>query len=155
MCQLGYLQTQSVDLTVNPDFAKDPGAKYELKDKIALRNSTRCGTGTGTLAGPTLTVTAPSSGPKGTAITPQATVAGSSNETSPITWFYWNQPSAPTDCTTGGTAVGTASTAGDGTYTSSLSYTPTTAGNHIWWYAELPADSNNIAVSSTCGAGCR
>ena len=61
----------------------------------------------------------------------------------------------PTDCTTGGTAVGTASTAGDGTYTSSLSYTPTTAGDHIWWYAELPADSNNIAVTSTCGAGCR
>ena len=79
-CQLGYLQTQAVDMAVNPNFATAPNSRYELKDQIALRNSTRCGTGTGTLAGPSLTVTVPASSAKNTAITPSATVAGSSNE---------------------------------------------------------------------------
>ncbi len=152
-CQLGYLQTQVVDVAVNPNYTKDPTSKYELKNTIALRNSTRCGTGTGTLAGPSLTLTVPSSSPKDTAINPSATVSGSSSETSPITFFYWKQPTAPTDCTTGGTTVGTANPAGDGTYPSSLSYTPTTAGDHIWWYATMSADSNNVAVASACGAG--
>lgn len=152
-CQLGYLQTQAVDMAVNPNFATAPNSRYELKDQIALRNSTRCGTGTGTLAGPSLTVTVPASSAKNTAITPSATVAGSSNETSPITFFVWKQPTAPTDCTSGGTSVGTAATAGDGAYASSLSYTPTTAGDHLWWYASLPADSNNAAVVSACGPG--
>ena len=153
ICQLGYLQTQVVDVAVNPNYTKDPTSKYELKNTIALRNSTRCGTGTGTLAGPSLTLTVPSSSPKDTAINPSATVSGSSSETSPITFFYWKQPTAPTDCTTGGTTVGTANPAGDGTYPSSLSYTPTTTGDHLWWYATMSADSNNVAVASVCGSG--
>ena len=152
-CQLGYLKTQSVDIAVNPDAINTPANIYELKDQIALRNSTRCGTGAGTLAGPALAITAPVSSQKNTAITPSATLTGSSGDTSPITFFYWNQPAAPSDCTTGGTTVGTASAAGDGTFTSSLSLTPTTAGDHIWWYATISADSNNAAANSVCGSG--
>ncbi len=150
-CQSGYLQTQAVDMAVNPDLPSAPNSRYELKDQIALRNSTRCGTGTGDLAGVTLTVSVPASIQKNNPVTPSGIVAGSANESSPITFFYWQQPTAPTDCTTGGTTVGTASTAGDGTYPSSLSYTPTTAGAKIWWYATLPADSNNISAVSACG----
>ena len=38
-------------------------------------------------------------------------------------------------------------------YPSSLSYTPTTNGDHIWWYASIPADSNNASATSVCGPG--
>ena len=51
-------------MAVNPDLSSAPNSKYELKDQIALRNSTRCGTGTGTLAGVTLTVSTPTSSQK-------------------------------------------------------------------------------------------
>ncbi len=40
-CVTGYLRTQPVDLTVNPDKVGSPNASYELQDEIALRNSTR------------------------------------------------------------------------------------------------------------------
>ena len=153
ICQQGYLQTQVVDFTVSTDVKRSPSDLYELKDQIALRNSTRCGTGTGSLAGPTLTVSAPTTGPVGTAINPSAILSGSASDTSPITFLYWKQPSAPTNCTTGGTTVGTATPSGDGIYPSSLSYTPTTNGDHIWWYASIPADSNNASATSVCGPG--
>ncbi len=40
-CQTGYLKTQPVDMAVNPDAVGSPNESYELKDEIALRNSTR------------------------------------------------------------------------------------------------------------------
>jgi prepilin-type N-terminal cleavage/methylation domain-containing protein len=39
-CETGYFKTQAVRLAVNPD-STVPGERYELKDEIALRNSTR------------------------------------------------------------------------------------------------------------------
>src|SRR5207245_2542412 len=62
------------------------------------------------------------------------------------------QASAPTDCTTGGTTVGTATVSGNGTYNSSASYTPTQAGTY-WWYATYSGDANNLYAASTCGSG--
>ncbi len=151
-CQLGYLQTLNVDLAVNRDVTHAPNQTYELKDQIALRNSTRCGTGTGALATVALSVSAAPGDFTGSPVTPSATVIGSSNETSPINFVVFGpQVSAPTDCSTGGTSVGTSSTSGDGAYPSSLSFTPSTAGNY-WWFASMPADSNNVAVSSVCGS---
>ena len=51
-CKTGYLETQRVDLAVNPDTVGSPNEAYELKNEIALRNATRsfnC-TGSGSLA---------------------------------------------------------------------------------------------------------
>ena len=46
-------------------------------------------------------------------------------------------------------SVGTAATAGDGAYASSLSYTPTTAGDHLWWYASIAR-----RLEQCCGRQC-
>ena len=63
------------------------------------------------------------------------------------------QVSAPSVCTTGGTAVGSAVTVtGNATYNPSAGFTPSAAGNY-WWYAAYSGDANNNAAASTCGAG--
>ena len=48
--------------------------------------------------------------------------------------------------------LGTATPAGDGTYTSSGTFTPTLAGNY-WWYASSAGDANNNAAASACASG--
>ena len=121
-------------------------------------------TGTGsepliiTIASPTLSVTAPSTGTPGTAmsassITATLGLSSGSNDTNPITFkVFGPQATAPTTCTAGGTTVGTATPAGNGTYASSAGFTPSTAGNY-WWYASSGSDTNNNAAASTCGSG--
>lgn len=151
VCQLGYLQTLNVDLAVNSDPVKTPNQTYELKDQIALRNSTRCGTGAGGKATIALTVSAVRGALVGSGVTASAAVSGSAAESSPILFYVIGpRATAPTDCVTGATATGSASTSGDNVYASSLSYTPSTPGNY-WWYATIAADSNNISMTSTCG----
>ena len=109
-------------------------------------------------ASPTLSVTAPGTGTEGTAITAAnitATLANSSgaSDTNTITFTVFGpQTTAPTTCTSGGTAAGTATPAGNGTYATSSSFTPSAIGTY-WWYASSASDTNNNAVTSTCGAG--
>lgn len=68
--QTNYLPTVGVDMAVNPAPVTNPGATYELKDQLTLRNGTRCGTaGTGGSTGTQFAVSAP---------TPSAPTAGSS-----------------------------------------------------------------------------
>jgi hypothetical protein len=106
-------------------------------------------------ASPTLTVGAPTNlAAGGTVTTAQltATLSASSgpNATSAITFkIFGPQASPPATCTSGGTTVGTATPAGDGTYHSSAGFTPDTAGTY-WWYVSSPADANNNAAASFC-----
>ena len=68
--QTNYQPTVGVDMGVNPAPTSQPGATYELKDQLTLRNGTRCGTsGSGSGAGTTFSVSAP---------TPASPTAGSS-----------------------------------------------------------------------------
>ena len=106
-------------------------------------------------ASPTLTVAAPTTDIAGTAIAASSISSvfansSGSNATGTITFTVFGpQASAPTTCTSGGTTVGTATPAGNGTYSSSAGFTPTLAGNY-WWYVSSPADSNNNAANSAC-----
>ena len=108
-------------------------------------------------ASPTLTASGPATGNAGTAIdgsTVSSTMVGSSgtNATAPITFTVFGPGSEPTSCTSGGTTLGTATPAGDGTYTSSGTFTPSVAGNY-WWYASSAGDANNNAAASACASG--
>jgi hypothetical protein len=116
------------------------------------------GAGLAAISSPTLAVTAPATGTAGTAIAGSsvngvfASSSGAS-ATGTITFkVFGPQASAPSTCTSGGTTVGTATAAGDGTYHPNAGFTPSQAGNY-WWYASYPADPNNNAATSTCGAG--
>jgi hypothetical protein len=60
------------------------------------------------------------------------------------------QPSAPTDCSIGGTTVGSATVSGSGTYHPGASFTPA-AGGTYWWYATYSGDGYNSPASSACG----
>ena len=106
-------------------------------------------------ASPTLSVSAPATGTAGTVISAAsitATLAASSgsNATSTITFrVFGPQASAPTTCAAGGTTVGTATPAGDGTYASGAAFTPSSAGTY-WWYVSSTDDANNNAASSAC-----
>ena len=108
-------------------------------------------------ASPTLTASGPATGNAGTAIDGSAvssTMVGSSgtNATAPITFTVFGPGAEPTSCTSGGITLGTATPAGDGTYTSSGTFTPTVAGDY-WWYASSAGDANNNAAASACGSG--
>ena len=109
------------------------------------------------LASPTLTASGPATGNAGTTISGSAvssTMVGSSgtNATATITFTVFGPGAEPTSCTSGGTTLGTATPAGDGTYTSSGSFTPTVAGDY-WWYASSAGDANNNAAASACATG--
>jgi hypothetical protein len=67
-----------------------------------------------------------------------------------ITFGYFEQQNAPTDCSDP-TAAGTATVSGDGTYT--VYFTPTLPAGNYWWYASYSGDPNNTASTSLCGSG--
>jgi hypothetical protein len=148
-----------IDLAVNPDLTTAPVGTYELQDQVAIRNAVRCAggsAGAGGSANPTLTVSVPNGGTSGVSLVGSkisAAVASSNNESAALTFTYFGpQASAPTDCTTGGTVLGTSTTAGNGTYTSSGSISSPAVGNY-YWYASMPTDGTNAAAASACGAG--
>ena len=74
------------------------------------------------------------------------------NATATITFTVFGPGTEPTSCTSGGITLGTATPAGDGTYTSSGTFTPTLAGDY-WWYASSAGDANNNAAASACATG--
>jgi hypothetical protein len=103
---------------------------------------------------PTLSATGPTGGTAGSPIPASsisATLAGGSAPTGTITFtVYGPQSSPPTSCA-GGTAVGTASVNGNGTYQPSSGFTPPSPGDY-WWYASYGGDAGDEPAASACGA---
>jgi YVTN family beta-propeller protein len=104
-------------------------------------------------ASPTLSASAPFSGMLGTRIRGSSVLAALSRgagETGSVTFkVFGPQATPPSDCTTGGTTVGTASVSGDGSY-HPPAFTPTQAGDY-WWYASYGGDSSNHPAGTACG----
>src|SRR5262249_46138915 len=108
-------------------------------------------------ASPTLTASAPGAGVGGTAIAASALSAtlsatSGANATGTVTFTYFQQASAPSSCSSGGTTIGTATVTGNNTYNPATGFTPTVAGNY-WLYASYNGDANNQAAASTCPPG--
>ncbi len=83
-----------------------------------------------------------------------ATLAGGSAPSGPITFRVFGPQAAapvPGSCTSGGTALGTASAYGDGTYQPPDSFTPPSPGKY-WWYASYGGDAGDEPATSACGA---
>jgi type II secretory pathway pseudopilin PulG len=110
---------------------------------------------------PTLSLaTTASTGIVNTAIsgsTLTGTVAASSGTTTAaITYMvYGPSASAPATCTTtvGGfwSQVGTLTPSGNGSYSPTTGFTPTSTGTY-WYFAKYPGDATNNAASSTCSS---
>ena len=160
-CTTDYLQTLPVDLAVNSDQTGTPNGSYELKDSIALRNSTRCGTTSGgssvTQARPTLSFSVPGAMIASTTMPASsivATLTGSNSPSSQITIYRTTAPSAtaPSTCTGGSwTTVGTASVSADGNFNPSGSgFSPGATTGNYWWYASFAADTNDKAANTPC-----
>src|SRR5262249_20612784 len=100
---------------------------------------------------------APATGTGGTAISSSAISAGlaarsGASAAGTVSLVYFQQISAPTTCTSGGTAIGSAPVSGNGTYHPSTGFTPHVAGNY-WLYASYPGDGNNNSAASPCPPG--
>ena len=107
----------------------------------------------------TLTNDAPDAATSGTSISASSIVStlsgGYSSPGGTITYTVFGpQSTPPTSCTSGGTTVGTSTVSGNGNYSSSAGFTPSSAGAY-WWYASYGGDSNNSASNSGCGSGRR
>ena len=118
--------------------------------------ATTCG---GTMAStvvkvqPTLSVTAPGVGVAGVAITTASvtgTLASGSTPTGTLAFTVFGpQASPPSDCTTGGTPLGTNVTvAGNAAYHPNATFTP--AVGTYWWYASYSGDASNNPATSAC-----
>ncbi len=103
---------------------------------------------------PTLSVSGPLGGVAGSPIpasSVSATLAGGSAPTGTITFTVFGPQSSPPSSCAGGTAVGTASVNGNGTYQPSAGFTPPSAGEY-WWYASYGGDAGDEPAASACGA---
>jgi hypothetical protein len=122
--------------------------------------SSTCGAGmteTAVVAAqPSVSLSAPSSGALGTAISASsvsAALGGGDNPAGTITFTVFGpQASPPALCSSGGTPVGTATVSNNGTYHPSAAFTPNARGNY-WWYASYGGDSHDAGAGSACGAG--
>jgi hypothetical protein len=108
-------------------------------------------------ASPSLSLSAPPSATVGTAVSASsisATLSGASTSASGTVKFtvFGPQASPPTDCSTGGTTVGSSAVSGNGSYNPASSYTPTQNGGNYYWYASYGGDANNSTANSGCGA---
>jgi hypothetical protein len=106
-------------------------------------------------AAPSLSLSVPAHGAAHHAIAASslsAAVKGGASASGTITFTVFGpQPTAPKTCSPGGTFVGTATVAGDGSFHPSAGFTPPAAGNY-WWYASYTGDANNTPAASACGA---
>jgi hypothetical protein len=69
-----------------------------------------------------------------------------------ISFTVFDQPVAPTTCTSGGQSLGAPTTvSGDGPYNPVIPFMPSGAGTY-WWYASYSGDANNSTVNSVCGS---
>jgi hypothetical protein len=108
------------------------------------------------LASPSLALAAPATATVGTAIAPSSisgSLSGASAPTGSVSFTVFGpQFSPPTNCSSGGTAVGSGGAGGVTGIHPSAGFTPTSAGNY-WWYASYSGDAGNNPASSPCGAG--
>jgi hypothetical protein len=106
-------------------------------------------------AGPTVSASAPASATPGSPISASsisAALAGGSAATGTVTFTVFGPQSAPpVSCASGGTAVGSASVSGDGTYHPSAGFTPASPGDY-WWFASYSGDPSDNPTASACGA---
>ena len=65
---------------------------------------------------------------------------------------YGPQAAAPSDCSAGGTVVGSAAVQGNGDLNPANGFTPDQVGDY-WWYASYSGDSSDPSATSSCGAG--
>jgi hypothetical protein len=107
-------------------------------------------------ASPTLSLSAPATGTVGLPIAAAslaATMAGGDAPAGAVTFTVFGpQPSPPSSCASGGTAVATATISGDGSYQPSAGFTPSSPGDY-WWYAGYGGDPSNNRAASACGGG--
>src|SRR5262249_62340661 len=105
-----------------------------------------------------LTPPPPSAAPPPSFVTPRppptsspfpSTTLFRSAPTGTITYTYFQQASAPSSCTSGGTSIGTATVSANGAYSPSAGFTPTIAGNY-WLYASYNGDTHNNTPTTTC-----
>ena len=105
-------------------------------------------------ARPTLSASGPLEGVAGSTIAASsisATLTGGSAPSGTIAFTVFGpQSSPPGSCASGGTAVGTASVSGNGTYRSSAGFTPPGPGDY-WWYASYGGSAGDEPASSACG----
>lgn len=149
-----FLATQAVEIAVNPDPPGSPDETYELDDNIALRNSTPCGyTAPSVLQFAWWPTNKVQSGTVGSSEIP-VDISGGSSPTGTITIKAFTGASAPTDCTTGGTTVGTATVNGNGLYQYSGSAFPSggLSSGTYWWYASYDGDVNNSSEATLCNS---
>jgi hypothetical protein len=106
-------------------------------------------------ASPSLSASAPTTGTTRAAIAASSingVLSAGSSPTGTVSFrVFGPQSSPPSSCTSGGTAVGTTSASGDGTFHPPAGFTPTAAGDY-WWYASYGGDTNNNSAASVCGA---
>lgn len=148
--------TNAVTATITVGLYPDSVAVDTSTHKVYVANAGSNTVSVITPAGttPSLTIVGPGTGSSGSAIalTSIISVLGSGTiPTGTITFTVFGpQATAPTVCTTGGTQVSTVTVSGNGSYETSSSYTPPSAGNY-WWYVSYSGDANNNATASTCG----
>jgi hypothetical protein len=105
-------------------------------------------------ATPRLTARAPAKGTVGRSISPgslTAELSGGARPIGTITFTVFGPRStAPAACGAGGTAVGSATVSGDGTYRASKGFTPRRSGRY-WWFARYGGDAGDNPAQSSCG----
>ena len=125
--------------------------------------SSTCGSGMASTvvikASPSVSASAPSTGTVGVAVPASnisSVIASSSGPgaTGTISFMVFGPVStAPTNCSTGGTQIGTGvAINGNGTYHPTTGFTTTTPGAY-WWYTTYNGDANNVGATSVCGSG--
>jgi hypothetical protein len=143
------------------DFCADSIASCTVSSGAGTQTMAGSGTGDAQVtiiyALTSTSVSAPASGTAGTAIAAgsiSATLSGATSTAGGTITFtvFGPQSSPPTDCTSGGTTVGTATVSGNGTYHPSAGFTPPSAGTY-WWYASYGGDGANQPSDSDCGTG--
>ncbi len=162
--------TVSGNNTYNPTAGYTPGAAGDYWWYVSYGGDTNNGAATSTCGSgmsemvvakfsPTVTAAGPGTGTAGSALAASSinSVLASGTTTPAVSGtitftVFGPQATAPTTCTSGGTAVGTGTTvSGNNTYNPTASFTPSTVGDY-WWYASYGGDSNNNAATSTCGS---
>jgi hypothetical protein len=102
---------------------------------------------------PSLSLAAPAFATAGTAVQPSSISAALSGGSSPggaINFTVFGpQSSAPTFCSSGGTALAGTNVSGDGVYHPAASFTP--GDGDYWWYASYGGDLSDDPANSTCG----
>jgi hypothetical protein len=104
---------------------------------------------------PALTLGVPSTTGLGTTIgqsTVSAALSDATTDASGTVAFNVFGPETlpPTDCSVGGTPVGSASVQGNGSVSPGSGFTPASVGDY-WWYASYSGDPSDPAAASSCG----